>query len=99
MPTADFEASDPAATAKAHLAEAMRLLTIECYRAPANVPDDERLKWAEVDDFTLAEELERIDRAIGPKGQSMFASIGDKVRRAYVEIKAARQALETNHDQ
>ena len=73
--------------AKVHLEEAMRLLTLEAYRGSG--PDD----MERVDDFTLAEELERIDRALGPRGQSMFAPIGDAVRSAYVEIKAAHQAL------
>ncbi len=78
--------------ARIHLDEAMSLLTLEAYRAPADRPSDD-LKWEKMPDFTLAEELERIDSALGPKGQSMFASMADKVRSAYVEIKAARQAL------
>jgi hypothetical protein len=79
--------------ARIHLDEAMNLLTLECYRAPADRPLDDSTKWTAVEDFTIAEELERIDAALGPKGQSMFASIADSVRSAYVEIKAARQAL------
>lgn len=74
--------------AKLHLDEAMRLLTLECYQG-SDLDNMQR-----VDDFTIAEELERIDRALGPKGQSMFAKLGDDVRSAYVEIKAARAALE-----
>lgn len=93
MPKHDLGGSDPIATAVTHLGEAMKLLTLECHRAPADAPGDERLKWEAVEDFTLAEELERIDRALGPKGKSVFASIGDSVRRAYVEIKAAHDAL------
>lgn len=73
--------------ARLHLDEAMRLLTLEAYRG-SDTDEMER-----VEDFTLAEELERIDRALGPKGNSMFAPIGDAVRSAYVEIKAAREAL------
>jgi hypothetical protein len=73
--------------AKAHLDEAMRFLTLEAYRGTD--PDN----MQPVDDFTIAEELERIDRALGPKGQSMFAHMGDRVRSAYVEIKAASEAL------
>lgn len=76
-----------AADARAHLDEAMRLLTLEAYRG-RDLEEMER-----VGDFTIAEELERIDRAVGPRGQSMFASLGDAVRSAYVEIKAAREAL------
>lgn len=73
--------------AKIHLDEAMRLLTLEAYQG-RDLDEMER-----VEDFTIAEELERVDRAIGPKGASLFASLGDAVRSAYVEIKAARQAL------
>lgn len=74
--------------AKIHLDEAMRLLTLQAWSG-RDVDD-----MQPVEDFTIAEELERVDRAIGPKGTSMFASLGDKVRSAYVEIKAARQALD-----
>jgi hypothetical protein len=93
MPKPDNFAGDPIGDAKAHLDEAMSRLTLECYRAPADRPLDERIDWKPVDDFTIAEELERIDRALGPKGKSMFADLADRVRSAYVEIKAARQAL------
>jgi hypothetical protein len=73
--------------AKAHLDEAMRFLTLEAWRGPS--PD----QLEPVADFTIAEELERIDRALGQIGKSMFARLADDVRSAYVEIKAARQAL------
>lgn len=76
------------ADAKAHLDEAMRLLVLEAWRG--SELDD----MQPVDHFTIAEELERVDRALGPKGQSMFAPIADAVRSAYVEIRAAREALE-----
>lgn len=74
--------------ALAHIREAMATLTLEAYRGTH--PGD----MVAVDDFTIAEELERIDRALGPKGESMFASMADKVRSAYVELKAAKIALE-----
>jgi hypothetical protein len=73
--------------ARLHLDEAMNLLTLEAYRG-TDLDNMER-----VEDFTIAEELERVDRAIGPKGTSMFAGLADAVRSAYVEIKAAREAL------
>ena len=97
MPKADRPIG-PTAAALAHIDEAMSLLTLECYRAPADTPPDARMRWTPVSDFTLAEELERIDSALGPAGNSMFAWMGDKVRRAYVEIKAARKVLEASHD-
>jgi len=42
---------------------------------------------------TIAEELDRIDCALGPKGESMFAHMADRIREAYAEILAARAAL------
>jgi hypothetical protein len=75
------------ADARLHLDEAMKLLTLEAW-AGADPDNMER-----VEDFTVAEELERVDRALGPKGKSMFAKIADDIRSAYVEIKAAREAL------
>ena len=77
------------ADAKIHLDEAIQRLTLECWRGPTPEQCTER-----VEDFTLAEELERIDRAIGGKGRSMFALIADDIRSAYVEVKAARAALD-----
>lgn len=73
--------------AKLHLDEAMRFLTLEAFRIDLDGNETEAL------DFTIAEDLERIDRAIGPRGESIFAKIGDDIRSAYVEIKAARAAL------
>lgn len=80
--------------AKIHLDEAMQHLRIEAYRV--EFPDDPEGRPTETPllDFTIAMELERIDQAIGPRGKSMFASLADNVRSAYVEIKAARQALD-----
>jgi hypothetical protein len=77
--------------AKAHLDEALQTLTLEAYRGrdPKNMQ--------RVDDFTIAEDLERIDCAIGPRGESIFAKIAANIRLAYVEIKAARQALESSN--
>lgn len=71
----------------AHIEEAMRLLTIEAWQGTN--PEDMK----PVLHFTLAEELERVDVALGPKGHSMFASIADAIRSAYVEIRAAHIAL------
>lgn len=71
----------------AHLDEAIRALTLEAYRGSG--PND----MERSEHFTVAEELERIDRAIGPKGESMFAAIADNIKAAYVELLAARAAL------
>lgn len=43
--------------------------------------------------FTIAVELDRIDRALGPKGTSMFAKLADDIRAAYTELVAARTIL------
>jgi len=77
------------ADAKLHLDEAMRFLTLEAYRGNPN--DMER-----VDDFLIAEDLERIDRQIGSTGASVFWNIAQSIRAAYVEVKAARAALGEN---
>lgn len=74
-------------SARVHLAEARDLLRLEAYRCHEDGSEES------MPDFTLAEELDRIDRALGPTGQSMFGPIADKVRQAYVEIRAAMQCL------
>jgi hypothetical protein len=71
----------------AHLDAAKSALTLEAYRGV----DPEHME--RLDHFTIAEELDRIDRALGPKGQSMFASMADTIRETYTEIIAARAAL------
>jgi hypothetical protein len=71
-----------------HLREARHHLLLEAYRV------DLRGNESREDHFTIAEELSRIDTALGPRGSSMFAGIADSVRSAYVEIQAALQALE-----
>lgn len=73
--------------AKLHLDEAMRFLTLEAWQGRGSE------EMRPVEDFTIAEELERFDRAFGPAGKSPFARMADDVRSAYVEIKAAREAL------
>lgn len=76
------------ADARIHLDEALEHLTLECWRGRSPQECNER-----VDDFTIAEDLERIDRQIGPSGKSIFWNIAQSIRAAYVEVKAARQAL------
>lgn len=76
-----------AADAIAHLDEAMRLLTVEACRG------NDLDHMEKVDDLTIAVELDRVDCAIGPRGESMFGKLADDIIAAFVEIKAARQAL------
>jgi hypothetical protein len=77
--------------ALAHLRAAKDALLLEAYRGR----DSEHMERA--DHFTIAEELRRIDGALGPRGQSMFASMADVVDQVYVEILAAIEALEKPH--
>lgn len=72
----------------AHLKTAKDALTLEAYRG-AGLHD-----MQPVDHFTIAEELKRIDSALGPRGKSMFASMAESVIEAYVEILAALRALD-----
>jgi hypothetical protein len=76
----------------AHLNEAIEQLTLEAYRG------SDLEKMERVNDFTIAEELKRIDMAIGPKGESMFALLADRIIAAYVEIVAARSAMQGRSD-
>ena len=74
--------------ARAHIDEAYRLLTGECYRG--NGPDDmQPLEGV----CTIVMDLQRVDAAIGPKGASMFAGLAETIQAAYIEISAARKAL------
>jgi hypothetical protein len=74
--------------AKAHVDEAYRLLTAECFRM--TIGD----KMMPQPNFCgIAADLRRIDSQIGAKGQSIFAPMADAIQAAYVEIQAAREAL------
>ena len=72
-----------------HLKSAASALTLEAYRGRDLLGSG----MTYVEHFTIAEELDRIDCALGPKGESMFAHMADRIREAYVEILAARAAL------
>lgn len=73
----------------AHLDEALRELTAEVYHSA----DGER--WTSVDGMcTIVMDLQRIDAQIGAKGETVFARMAESIQSAYVEIKAARAALE-----
>jgi len=45
-------------------------------------------------EISIADELERIDSAIGPKGQSMFYHLAQRVREAMIELHAAKAILD-----
>jgi hypothetical protein len=74
--------------ARIHLDEAIRLLTLRATRI-----DMDGTETPNNDMCNITEELDRIDRAIGPRGESMFARLGEVALQAFTEIKAARAAL------
>lgn len=78
--------------ARAHLDEAIRVLTGEAIRLDEN--GEKRLDGV----CTIVWDLDRVDGAIGERGKSMFAAIARTIEEAYVEIKAARQALSPTGD-
>lgn len=71
-----------------HLDAALAELTLEAYRG-TSIHTMRR-----ADHFTIAEELRRVDGAIGPRGESMFSRIAEKIDAVYTEIMAARAAIE-----
>lgn len=72
-----------------HIEEAYRLLTGKCYRGSSTD------SMEPIDGIcTLVMDLKRVDAAIGSSGESMFARIADTISAVYVEIKAARKAME-----
>lgn len=77
-------------TAKAFIDEAIDALSIEMYRGI----DPERMERVDPIEATIAVELERIDSALGPRGQSMFASLADNVKQAMAALHGAKAALE-----
>ena len=73
----------------AHLDDALDALTLEAYRGQ----DTDSMERVAPIQATLALELERIDMALGARGQSMFAPIAEEIKRAVIGIVAARNAL------
>lgn len=78
-----------AADAKNHIEEAFKLFTGEVWRGR----ELDNMKPVE-GVCVIVMELERFDSAIGGRGQSIFALMAEKIQAAYVEITAARKALE-----
>ena len=77
--------------ALAHLNEAFDLLTIEA----TGIPVDESQPTFQVPrlQFTLGDEMDRVERALSSKGSTLLSGWGDSVRQAVIEIEAARNAL------
>ena len=66
--------------------EAIESLLIEMYKEDGVT----RIKGPE---STIAIELDRVDSAIGPKGQSMFASLAEDIRQCTIALYEAKNAL------
>jgi len=79
------------ADAVRHLDSAMHALTLQGWQSSATAPSG----WTALPalECTIADELDRVDRALGPRGASMFAGLADCVRAAVEGIEAARQCL------
>lgn len=77
------------ADAIAHLDDALDALTLEAYRGQ----DTGSMERVAPIQATLALELERIDMALGARGQSMFAPIAEEIKRAVIAVVAAQNAL------
>jgi len=76
-------------TALAFIDEAIDALSIEMYRGPSV----DRMESVDPIEATIAVELERIDSALGPRGQSMFAALADNVKQAMAALHGAKNAL------
>ncbi len=76
--------------ALAHIQEALNQIVLEAYR------ENERGEMLQVSNLTIAEELRRVDCAIGPKGESMFGRLADVIDAVFVELLAAKKELDTN---
>ena len=66
-----------------HIKAAIEALLLEAYAGQERI-----------DNVTISMDLKRIDSAIGPKGESIFAHIADRIDDAYIELLAAKKALE-----
>lgn len=77
------------ADALVHLAEALDALTIESWTIEGG-----RERRTPAIEATMAEELERIHCALAPRGQTtILSACAEEIRRAVIEIEAARIAL------
>lgn len=85
-------------TALDHVREALELLSGEAHTIAVDkygIPLDEERPSRPLNDFcVIAQELDRIDSALAPKGRSMFAPMSECVAAAYTELLAAKKLLE-----
>jgi hypothetical protein len=73
-----------------HIEDAIDALTLE-----AEVRDVGETEFRPVDRLqaTIADELERIELALGARGVSMLSPLAHEIRRAVIALFAARKAL------
>jgi hypothetical protein len=73
-----------------HIEEAIDALTLE-----AEVREIGETEFRPIDPLqaTIADELERIEVALGARGVSMLSPLAHEIRRAVIALVAARQAL------
>lgn len=69
--------------------EAIEALSLEVYRGET----PESMDRVNGPDCTIAIELDRIDSALGPRGESMFAPMAERVRQCTIALYEAREAL------
>lgn len=79
------------AAALRHVQEAIDALSVEVWRGPTL----DKLRQVTGPDCTIAEELDRVDRTIGPRGASMFGKLAECVREAVVALYMAKAELES----
>ena len=80
--------------AQAFIAEAIDALSTEAYKVCLS-GDTETMESVSQLQATIALDLERIDRAIGSPGTSIFSNLAESIKQAMVALHGAKQALET----
>jgi hypothetical protein len=73
--------------------EAIDALSIEMWRGA----DPDNMERVYTPDSSISVELNRVDTAIGPRGESMFARLAENVDQAMIALFAARGALRRDH--
>ena len=76
-------------TARRAIDDAIDALSIEMWRGR----DLDKMERVHSPEACIAIELDRVDRAIGPAGQSMFAALSQQVTHAMIALFEARNAL------
>ncbi len=72
--------------------EAISAITLEMWRGM----DLESMTKVEGPETTIAEELDRIDRAIGRRGESMFGAMAEQIKECAIALYAARECLKSS---